>query len=109
VEIAAFDGTANGDTLKEYGDWFRQFGTMVTSKTTVASPVGITDDYKPAADTMLKTGVIPIMVLHAAYHKFISDSTALSSLITFQNNQLNDVAGRTSSPEETLNFSSTAN
>ena len=72
---------------------FRQLNTMVTSKTGVTSPIHVTDDYKPMADTMLKTGVIPIMVLHAAYHKFISDSTALSSLITFQNNQLNDVAG----------------
>ena len=40
------------------------------------------------------------MVLYAEYHKFISDSTALSALITFQNNQLNDVVGRTSSPYE---------
>jgi len=108
MEIAAFDGTTSGDTLKEYGDWFRQFGTMVTSKTTVASPIGITDDYKPAADAMLKTGVIPIMVLHTAYHKFISNSVVLSSLITFQNNQLNDVVGRTSAPyalHEIVSFS----
>jgi len=100
MEIAAFDGTTSGDTLKEYGDWFRQFGTMVTSKTGTASPIGVTADYKPMADSLLKSGVIPIMVLHAEYHKFISDSTTLSSLITFQNNQLNDVPGRTSSPYE---------
>jgi len=86
MEIIAFDGTTSGDTLKEYGDWFRQFGTMVTSKTGSTSPIGITDDYKPLADSLLKGGIIPIMVLHAAYHKFISDSVVLSSLITFQNN-----------------------
>jgi len=82
---------------------------MVTSKTGVTSPIHVTDDYKPMANTLLRSGVISIVVLHAAYYKFISDSTALSSLITFQNNQLNDVVGRTSSPEETLNFFSTAN
>ena len=100
MEIAACDGTTNGDTIKEYGDWFRQFGTMVTSKTGTTSTIGVTADYKPLADSLLKSGVIPIMVLHAEYHKFISDSTALSALITFQNNQLNDVTGRTSSPYE---------
>jgi hypothetical protein len=100
MEIAAYDGTTSGDTLIEYGDWFRQFGTMVTSKTGTISPIGVTADYKPMADSLLKSGVIPIMVLHAEYHKFLSDSTALSALITFQNNQLNDVAGRTSSPYE---------
>lgn len=100
MEISAFDGSVNSDTLFDYGDWFRQFGTMVTSKTSTISPIGVTADYKPAADAMLETGVSPIMVLHAEYHKFISDSTTLSSLITFQNNQLNDVAGRTSSPYE---------
>ena len=108
MEIAAFDGTSSGDTLKEYGDWFRQFGTMVTSKTGTTSPIGVTADYKPLADSLLKIGVIPIMVLHAEYHKFISDSTTLSSLITFQNNQLNDVLGRTSSPydlHEIVSFS----
>lgn len=102
MEIAAYDGTPSGDTIKEYGDWFRQFGTMVTSKTGTTSPIGVTADYKPLADSLLKSGVIPIMVLHAEYHKFISDSTALSALITFQNNQLNDVPGRTSSPYEAL-------
>src|SRR5690554_5995652 len=100
MEIAAYNGTTSGDTIKEYGDWFRQFGTMVTSKTGTTSPIGVTADYKPLADSLLKSGVIPIMVLHAEYHKFISDSTTLSSLITFQNNQLNDVAGRTASPYE---------
>jgi len=108
MEIAAYDGTTSGDTIKEYGDWFRQFGTMVTSKTGTTSPIGVTADYKPQADSLLKSGVIPIMVLHAEYHKFISDSTALSALITFQNNQLNDVAGRTSSPyqlHEIVSFS----
>ncbi|MGB6035089.1 MAG: hypothetical protein WBG42_02390, partial [Cryomorphaceae bacterium] len=100
MEIAAFDGTNSGDTIKEYGDWFRQFGTMFTSKTGTISPIGVTADYKPLADSLLESGVIPIMVLHAEYHKFISDSTTLSSLITFQNNRLNDVPGRPTSPYE---------
>ncbi len=100
MEIAAYDGTTNGDTIKEYGDWFRQFGTIVTSKTGTTSPIGATADYKPLADSLLNSGVIPIMVLHSEYHKFISDSITLSSLITYQNNQLNDVPGRTSSPYE---------
>ncbi|MFN2430585.1 MAG: hypothetical protein ABR574_11250, partial [Cryomorphaceae bacterium] len=62
---------------------------MVTSKTGTTSPIGVTADYKPLADSILKNDVIPIMVLHAEYHKFISDSTTLSALITIQNNQLN--------------------
>lgn len=82
---------------------------MATSKTVVTSPIHVTDNYKPTANTLLRSGVIPIMVLHAAYHKFISDSVALSSLITFQNNQLTDVLGLTTSPEEKLDFFSTAN
>jgi len=79
---------------------FKQLSTMVTSKTGVTSPIHVTDDFKPMANTLLKTGVISIVVPHAAYYKFISDSTALSSLITFQNNQLNDAVGRTYSPYE---------
>ena len=39
MEIAAFDGSTTADTLFDYGDWFRQFGTMVTSNTNVASPI----------------------------------------------------------------------
>lgn len=65
MEIAAFDGSTSADTLFNYGDWFRQFGTMVTSKTGTTSPIGITANYKGVADAMLKVDVIPSMVLHA--------------------------------------------
>lgn len=78
MEIAAFDGSTAADTLFDYGDWFRQFGTLVTSSTNGVSPLGLTADYKPVADAMLKSGVIPIMILHAEYHQFIADSTLLS-------------------------------
>lgn len=44
MEIAAFDGNTNADTLFDYGDWFRQFGTMVTSKTRTTSPIGVKAD-----------------------------------------------------------------
>jgi pimeloyl-ACP methyl ester carboxylesterase len=98
MEIAAFDGSTAADTLFDYGDWFRQFGTLVTSSTNGVSPIGLTADYKPVADAMIKSGVIPIMILHAEYHKFIADSTLLSTLITYQNGQVHDVPGRTESP-----------
>lgn len=57
------------------------------------SPLGLTADCKPVADAMLKSGVIPIMVLHAVYHQFIADSTLLSTLITYRNGQVHDVPG----------------
>lgn len=90
--IAAFDGSTNADTLFDYGDWVRPFGTLVTSSTNGVSPIGLTADYKPVADAMLKSGVIPIMILHAEYHKFIADAALLSTLITYQNGQVQEVS-----------------
>jgi len=81
-------------------DRFRQFGTLVTSSTNGVSPLRLTADYKPVADALIKSGVIPIMILHAEYHKFIADSTLLSTLINYQNGQVHDVPGRTVSPYE---------
>jgi hypothetical protein len=49
------------------------------------------------ADAMLKSGVIPIMLLPKEYHKFIADSTLLSTFITYQNGQVHDAPGRTES------------
>ncbi len=43
MEIAAFDGSINADTLFDYGDWFRQYGTLVTSRLNSMSsaPLGL--------------------------------------------------------------------
>ncbi len=87
--------------LIDYSDWFRQFGTLATSKTGASSPIGVTADYKSSADALLETAAIPIMVLHAAHHKIISDSALVSTLVTFQNNQFHNVPGRTTSHKET--------
>lgn len=54
MNVEDFDGTSTADTLIQYGDWFRQYGTMVTSKVTPTSPLGTTGDWKPHADSLLK-------------------------------------------------------
>lgn len=84
MNVEDFDGTTAADTLTQYGDWFRQYGTMVTSKVT---PNKFTADWTPHADSLLKGGGIPIMVLHVQYHKFITVSVTLSSLNTLQKSQ----------------------
>src|SRR5690554_7136420 len=56
MNVEDFDGTTTADTLTQYGDWFRQYGTMVTSKVTPTSPLGTTGDWKPHADSLLQTG-----------------------------------------------------
>ena len=40
MEITPFDGSTAADTLFDYGDWFRQFGTLVTSSSNGVSPKG---------------------------------------------------------------------
>src|SRR5690554_1538122 len=98
MNVEDFDGAATADTLIQYGDWFRQYGTMVTSKVTPTSALGETADWKPQTDTWLKSGVVPILILHAHYHKLLEDSVLLASLITEHNGQLFDVPNRATSP-----------
>ncbi len=71
---------------------------MITSKVIPSSTLGQTADWKPYADSLLNTGVVPLMILHADYHKFLEDSVLLASLITYQNGQLYDVPNRPTSP-----------
>src|SRR5690554_1616929 len=85
MHVESFDGSSTSDTLFQYGDWFRQYGTMITSKVTPTSALGETADWKPQTDTWLKSDVVPIMTLHAHYHKFLEDSVLFASLITVQN------------------------
>src|SRR5690554_3464532 len=85
MHVESFDGSSTSDTLFQYGDWFRQYGTMITSKVIPSSTLGQTADWKPYADSLLNTGVVPLMILHADYHKFLEDSVLLASLITYQN------------------------
>lgn len=98
MHVADFDGTSNADTLTQYSDWFRQYGTMVTSKVTSTSALGVTDDWRPQSDNLQKTDIMPIHILHANYHKLIEDSVLLMTLITEQNGQLHDVPNRSTSP-----------
>ncbi|NEN25172.1 hypothetical protein G3O08_16850 [Cryomorpha ignava] len=100
MNVADFDGTSIADTLIQYGDWFRQYGTMVTSKVTSTSTLGVTANWKPQADSLLRSDVVPILILHANYHKLIEDSVLLTSLITEQNGQMHDVPNRSTSPYE---------
>ncbi|NEN25170.1 hypothetical protein G3O08_16840 [Cryomorpha ignava] len=100
MNVADFDGTTIADTLIQYGDWFRQYGTMVTSKVTSTSTLGETANWKPQADSLLRSDVVPILILHANYHKLIEDSVLLTSLITEQNGQMHDVINRGTSPYE---------
>ena len=62
--------------------------------------LGTTSDWKPHADSLLKAGVVPLMVLHADYHKLLEDSVLPTSLITEQNGQLYDVPNQPASPYE---------
>src|SRR5690554_1836188 len=46
MNVEDFDGAATADTLIQYGDWFRQYGTMVTSKVTPTSALYIASDWE---------------------------------------------------------------
>src|SRR5690554_5770947 len=46
MNVEDFDGASTADTLTQYGDWFRQYGTMVTSKVTPVSTLYIASDWE---------------------------------------------------------------
>jgi hypothetical protein len=77
MDVAGYDGSSTADSITSYSDWFWQYTTMITSRV-APTQLGFTSDWKAAAETMLDSGTVPIMVLHAKSHKFLEDSAKLA-------------------------------